>query len=223
MTRALDPVMKELRDKILLMGSRAEDILEKAIRALIERNYELAAEVAPDDLVIDRLDVEIDNAVLRALALQAPVAADLRTVVAIKMIAADLERIGDLSRNIAKSAQRMARSGSGSLSATLLRLARASQEMLRSALDAFSRVDGTAARSVLARDDELDLVQDEVVRHELEQIARHPDFASEAVDVILVAKSLERVGDHATNIAEDVILMAEARNVKHAAKLAEGR
>ena len=223
MTRALDPVMKELRDKILLMGSRAEDILEKAIRALIERNYELAAEVAPDDLVIDRLDVEIDNAVLRALALQAPVAADLRTVVAIKMIAADLERIGDLSRNIAKSAQRMARSGSGSLSATLLRLARASQEMLRSALDAFSRVDGTAARSVLARDDELDLVQDEVVRLELEQIARHPDFASEAVDVILVAKSLERVGDHATNIAEDVILMAEARNVKHAAKLAEGR
>ena len=111
MSRVMDPVMQELRETLLLMGSRAEAILDKSVRAIVERSHGLADEVAGDDLEIDRLDVTIDEAVLRALALQAPVASDLRQVVAIKMIATDLERVGDLARNIAKSAARLAETG----------------------------------------------------------------------------------------------------------------
>jgi len=220
MSRVFDPVLRDLRETLLLMGGRAEAILDKSVRAVLERDTELAAQVAQDDIEIDRLDVMIDEAVLKALALQAPVAADLREVVAIKMIATDLERVGDLSRNIAKSAQRLGRRLDAPIPPILARLAASAQGVLRSALDSFSHADPRAAHSVLGSDDEIDDAQDEVILEELEQIASHPDMASPAVDIIFIAKNLERVGDHATNIAEDVILVAEARNVKHAAKLA---
>ncbi len=219
MKRVIDPVMKELRETLLLMGSRAEAILEKAVRSISSRDPELADQVAPDDVEIDRLDVAVDDKVLQALALQAPVASDLREVVGIKMIAADLERVGDLARNMAKSAKRLAREPATPLPDRLLQLARAAQAMLRSALNAFAETDAQAARAVLDADDEIDAVQDEVIREELAELVATPSLASVAVDIILVAKNLERVGDHATNIAEDVILIAEARNVKHADKL----
>jgi phosphate transport system protein len=220
MTRVFDPVLRELRETLLLMGGRAESILDKSMRAVFERDPALAAQVAGDDLEIDRLDVAIDEAVLKALALQAPVAADLREVVAIKMIATDLERVGDLARNIAKSALRLSRRLDVPIPAELARLAASAQGVLRRSLDAFSQADPREAHGVLGADDEIDHAQDEVILEELEQISSHPELASPAVDIIFIAKNLERVGDHATNIAEDVILVAEARNVKHAAKLA---
>jgi len=220
MSRVFDPVLRDLRETLLLMGGRAEAILDKSVRAALERDSALAAQVAEDDIEIDRLDVMIDEAVLKALALQAPVAADLREVIAIKMIATDLERVGDLARNIAKSAQRLGRRLDAPIPPLLARLAASAQGVLRSALDAFSHADPRAAHSVLGSDDAIDDAQDEVILQELEQIASHPDMASPAVDIIFIAKNLERVGDHATNIAEDVILVSEARNVKHAAKLA---
>ena len=219
MTRVFDPVLRDLRETLLLMGSRAESILDKAMRAVVERDAGLASEVSADDLEIDRLDIAIDEAVLKALALQAPVAADLREVVAIKMIATDLERVGDLARNIAKSAQRLSRRLDVAIPPELTRLASSAQIVLRRSLDAFSQADSQAAHLVLAADDEIDHAQDEVVLEELEQISTNPELASPAVDIIFIAKNLERVGDHATNIAEDVILVAEARNVKHTAKL----
>jgi phosphate transport system protein len=219
MTRVVDPILKELREAVLRMGSRAEAILEKSVRAVLERDPELARQIDADDLEIDRLDVDIDEAVLRALALQAPVADDLRRVVAVKMIATDLERVGDLARNIAKSALRLAERSPTLIPPVLTRLATQAQGMLRSALDAYSEGDTEAARAVLDADDQIDRVQDEVIEAALSEISSHPDLASICVDVILIAKNLERVGDHATNIAEDVILVAEARNVKHAEKL----
>jgi len=220
MTRVFDPVLRELRETLLLMGGRAESILDKSMRAVFQRDPALAAQVADDDLEIDRLDVAIDEAVLKALALQAPVASDLREVVAIKMIATDLERVGDLARNIAKSALRLSRRLDVPIPPELTRLAASAQGVLRRSLDAFSQADPRAAQGVLDSDDEIDHTQDEVILGELEQISLHPDMGSPAVDIIFIAKNLERVGDHATNIAEDVILVAEARNVKHAAKLA---
>jgi phosphate transport system protein len=219
MTRAVDPVLADLRETLLRMGSRAEAILDKSVQAVIDRDAELARQVEPDDLEIDRLDVVIDGAVLRALALQAPVAADLRRVVAVKMIATDLERVGDLARNIAKSALRLSLHPEVPVPLVLARLARSAQRMLHGALDAYANEDADAARGVLAQDEEVDRQQDEVVRSGLQEIGGHPELASQAVDVIFVAKNLERVGDHATNIAEDVILVTEARNVKHASKL----
>jgi len=219
MTRVVDPTLKDLRERLLRMASRAEAIIDKAVRAVLERDPDLAREVDTDDLEIDRLDVAIDEAVLRALALQAPVADDLRRVVAAKMIATDLERVGDLARNIAKSALRLAEHTPTLLPASLTRLAAEAQEVLRRALDAYGEGDSEAARRVLDADDDIDSAQDSVVEGALAEISSNPDLASICVDVILIAKNLERVGDHATNIAEDVILVTEARNVKHAEKL----
>jgi len=219
MTRAVDPVLQGLRETLLRMGSRAEAILDKAVQAVIDRDAELARQVERDDLEIDRLDVQIDEAVLLALALQAPVAADLRKVVAVKMIATDLERVGDLARNIAKSALRLSLHPEVPVPLVLVRLARSAQRMLHGALDAYSGDDPEAARAVLAQDDEVDRQQDEVVRSGLQEITGRPEVASQGVDIIFVAKHLERVADHATNIAEGVILVTEARNVKHASKL----
>jgi phosphate transport system protein len=201
------------------MGGRAEAILDKAMRSVWERDATLASEVAEDDIEIDRLDVEIDALVLKALALQAPVAKDLRGVLAILLLAMDIERVGDLARNIAKRSRRLFDHAEVPLPATLTTLARASQRLFRNALDAYSQSDSDLARAVLAEDDEVDDVQDEVVRTVIRELEAHPESASQEVDLILVAKHLERVADHATNIAEDVILVMEARNVKHASKL----
>jgi phosphate transport system protein len=219
MTRIVDPVLRHLRELTLRMGSCSEAILTKALRSIWERDAALAAEVQEDDIEIDRLDVEIDDEVLKTLALQAPVAGDLREVIAIKMIANDLERVGDLARNIAKSANRLSSHAETTLPPQFRTLARDAQSVLRRSLDAFGNHDGQLARQVLAEDSRIDAEEDQVVLAALREIPLHPDQASEAVDMIMIAKHLERVADHATNIAESVILVAEARNVKHAVKL----
>jgi phosphate transport system protein len=220
MTRVVEPVLQDLRRRLLHMGALAEAILDKALRAVWERDAALAREVRTDDLEIDRLDVAIDEAVLRALALQAPVADDLRQVIAVKMIATDLERVGDLARNVAKSALRLSERAPIPIPAKLREVADEARRLLRLALDSFSDSDSAKAEMVLQEDDQVDADQDLVIRSAIEEIARRPELTSQEVDFILIAKNLERVADHATNIAEDVILVAEARNVKHAAKLA---
>ncbi|HEX9813831.1 MAG TPA: phosphate signaling complex protein PhoU [Myxococcota bacterium] len=217
--RTFDPVIRDLRQMLLQMGSRSEAILDKSLRALEERSAELANEVMTDDLEIDRLDVGIDSAILRALALNAPVAGDLREVFGIKMIATDLERVGDLARNIAKSASRSADRTELDPPGSLRQLARSAVDLLHRALDAYARSDVEAARGVLEEDDRVDAEEDEVIIRELAEIASDSAIAPQAVDLILVAKNLERVADHATNIAEDVILIIDAQNIKHAAKL----
>jgi len=220
MTRIVDPVLGELRQTLLRMAGLSEAILDKALQAVWKRDATLAREVQMDDLEIDRLDVAIDEAVLRVLATQAPVADDLRNVLAVKMIATDLERVGDLARNIAKSALRLSERSETRVPSQLRTLADDAQKILRRALDSFSDADTEGATQVLADDDQVDEEHDVVIRSALEEIASHPELTSQGVDFILIAKHLERVADHATNIAEDVILAAEARNVKHAEKLA---
>jgi phosphate transport system protein len=219
MTRTVDPLLGELRRMLLRMGSLAEAILDKALRSLWTRDAALAEEVARDDLEIDRLDVEIDEAVLRVLALQAPVADDLRHVVAVKMIATDLERVGDLARNVAKSTLRLAAHPGAELPSKLQELAEESRRLLREALDSFSDLDPGKAENVLREDDVVDRNEGQVIEEAIRALGRNPDLAPQEVDFILVAKNLERVADHATNIAEDVILATQARNVKHLEKL----
>ncbi|HKE12540.1 MAG TPA: phosphate signaling complex protein PhoU [Myxococcota bacterium] len=219
MTRLFDSVIEDLRKSLLRMGGLAESILEKAIESVWERNADAAGQVRLDDLEIDRLDVQIDERVLRALALQAPVAEDLRQVIAIKMIATDLERVGDISRNVAKSALRLAERPPVALPPKLEEMADEARRMLKDALDSFADGDPAKARSVLAADDRIDDDQDRVVRDAILEISAHPELTSQGVDLIMIAKNLERVGDHATNIAEDVILAIEAQNLRHAGKL----
>lgn len=223
MTRPVEPFLGEVNELLLRMGGCCEAILAKALRALFARDAALAEAVREDDLEIDRLDIAIDEAVLRSLALQAPVADDLRRVLAAKDIATDLERVGDLARNIAKGAIRLADRSPVATPPHLEALAAECQAMLRDALDAFVHRDADRARALLARDDRIDDDQDRVIREALEEIRVHPDQYAQEVDLILVAKHLERVADHSTNIAESVILVVEARNVKHADKLASAR
>jgi len=219
MTRIVDPVLDDLRQKILRMGSLAEAILEKSLQAVWQRDAALAREVRLDDLEIDRLDLAMDEAVLRALATQAPVADDLRQVLAINVMATDLERVGDLARNIAKSALRLCEGPEVPVPEKLKVLADEAQRLLRHALDSFSDGDSERAAFVLDDDDRVDERHDEVIRAAISEIASHPELTSQEVDFILIAKNLERVADHATNIAEDVIMVKEARNLKHAGKL----
>jgi phosphate transport system protein len=219
MTRTVEPALSALREQLLRMGSLAEAILAKSLHSLWRRDAALAHEVRDDDLDIDRLDIEIDDLVLRILATQAPVADDLRNVIAGKMIATDLERIGDLARNIAKAGERLASRAGVATPPKLRMLADESQRILRRALEAFAESDPARAVLVLGDDDQVDADEDAVIRTAIQEIASHPELTEQEVDFILIAKNLERVADHATNIAEDVILATQARNVKHAAKL----
>lgn len=202
------------------MGALAERILRKANRCVSDLDANLVDEVLADDLEIDQIEVRLDEAILRALALHAPVAEELRLVIAVKAMATDLERVGDLSRNIAKSAGRLAARTPTELRLRLQPLQKRAGEILATALSSFQQANVALAQGVIDSDDEIDDLQDRIVRSLVETITEQPALAPQAVDLILIAESLERVADHATNIAEDVILVAEARNVKHAGKLA---
>ncbi|MGH0038502.1 MAG: phosphate signaling complex protein PhoU [Myxococcota bacterium] len=219
MPRIVDRDLDALRELVLRMGSLAEAILAKSLDALWRRDADLAESVHQDDLEIDQLDVDIDEAVIKVLALRAPVAQDLREVVAIKTMATDLERVGDLARNIAKSAIRLAERTPVPTPPKLETLAEESRRLLRRALDAFADNDASAARKVVDDDEAVDREEDRVIREALEEIVQRPEYSAQVLDLILVAKNLERVADHATNIAEDVVLAAEAENLKHASKL----
>ena len=210
----------QLRVLALRMGGLAEGILDKSLRAVWNRDERLAAEVIDDDVEIDRIDVEIDAAVLSVLALRAPVASDLRQTLAIKTMATDLERVGDLSRNIANSAGRMAERSSNTPPPRLRALADDSRRSLSRALQSFADLDVDLARTVLDHDDEIDAAEGEVIRDAIGRIHTDPGAAYQEIDLIFIAKNLERVADHATNIAEEVVLAAESVNLKHAAKLA---
>ena len=220
MTRIVDPVLEELRQTVLRMGSLAEAILAKAMRAVRERDAGLAGEVQEDDLEIDRIDVALDEEVTRALALQQPVAADLRRILAIRTMATDLERVGDLSRDIAKSAARLAERSPVALPPLLEELADQTTRVLCEALDSFTETDAEKAQRVIDADDDIDATEDRLIQEVIAEVSSDPEKTKQKVDYILIAKNLERVGDHATNIAEEVIFLAEARIVRHQEKLA---
>ncbi len=212
----VDRDTETLQRTALRMAQLAEAILDKSLAAVWERNAALADEVMRDDLEIDRLDVEIDAAVLRILALDAR---DLRLVVATKAIATDLERVGDLARNIAGCAQRLARRAAFTLPPEIHSLADDSRAALRAATQAFADIDAAAARTVIAHDDRIDDLQDEIVRDAIARLAADPETTEQEIDVIFIAQHLERIGDHATNLAEAAELVAEARNLKHSERL----
>jgi len=217
----IDRELRDLRGQVLEMAELSEEILDKSLHAVWTRDPALAAEVDGDDLAIDRLDVEIDHAVLQILALSAPVATDLRQVLAFKAIATDLERVGDLARNIGGCGRRLAQRVAHPLPAELHALADDSRSLLRQAVRSLSELDAEGARHVLAQDDLVDELEDRLIRESIARLTADPDHTEQELDVIFIAKHLERVGDHATNIAEEVVLAAEALNLKHSTKLAK--
>jgi len=207
--------LSRLKERLLVMGGLAEERVRASMAALVGRDLEAIEEVLGGDEPLNQLHVEIDGRAFTLLALQQPLAADLRAIVAALKINSDLERVGDLAINIAEASRRYLMLPPVKPLVDLPRMADIAQGMLRDALDAFVRRDVTLAESVLHRDDQLDDLKTQVFRDLLTYMLGDPSKIEASLDLILVSRHLERIGDHATNIAEDVIFMVSARDVRH--------
>ncbi|MDE3136735.1 MAG: phosphate signaling complex protein PhoU, partial [Acidobacteriota bacterium] len=183
------------------------------MQSLFEKNEDLARKVLEEEATINEMQIEIDDRVLRLLALRQPMAVDLRFILSISRINNDLERIGDQAVNIAQSALRVLRHPQVKPYVDLPRMSALAEGMVRDSLNALVQRDAELARSVLVRDDEVDRLRDQIFRELLTYMMENSAVIFPAFELILVAKNLERIGDHATNIAEDVIYMVAGRDV----------
>ncbi len=208
--------LDHLREEILAMGGLAEDRVQVAVDALVSGDQDRLTLVLKGDEPINQLHVAIDAFAFRLLALHQPMASDLRVIVAALKISSDLERIGDMAVNIAEAAHRYVALPPVKPLLDLPRMATIAQAMLRDALDAFVKRDVALARSVLERDDTLDALKTQIFRELLTYMLQDPATIEGSLDLILISRHLERIGDHATNIAEDVIFVVSARDVRHA-------
>lgn len=204
-----------VKTRLLEMGGLAEDRVRSAVDALVARNAEAVERVLAGDGPINQLHIEIDERCFKLLALHQPMAVDLRTIVSAVKINTDLERVGDLAINIAEAARRYMRHAPVKRLIDIPRMATIAQAMLRDALDAYVRRDTALAQAVLNEDDRLDALKTQVFRELLTYMLQDPTTIEPALDLILVSRHLERIGDHATNVAEDVIFMVSARDVRH--------
>jgi len=197
------------------MGVAAEAQVSRSMRGLVEADRALLREVIAGDESINRLHLEIDDRAFKLLALFQPVAVDLRSIVSAVKINSDLERIGDLAVNIAEAADRYLSHAPVKPLVDLPKMAQLAVSMLHQALEAFVSEKIALAQSVLAEDDVLDNLKDQVFRDLLQIMIREPQTVEPGLDLILISRHLERVGDHATNVAEDVIFIVEARDIRH--------
>jgi len=204
-----------LKERLLAMGGLAEQRVQAAVRALVERDASALDAVLSGDEPINQLHIEIDNRAFTLLALQQPMAIDLRMIVAAVKINTDLERVGDLAVNIAEASRRYLRHPPVKALVDLPRMAEIAESMLRDALDAFVGRDLALAQAVLDRDDRLDSLKSQVFRELLTHMMENPAKVEPSLDLILISRHLERIGDHATNIAEDIIFLVSARDVRH--------
>ena len=219
MERHFELELEALQEQVLLMGGRVESIIQKSISALERRDPALARQVIVDDVVIDRMENEIDERCLRLLALQQPLADDLRFITGALKISNDLERVGDHAVNIAGGADRLAGLPPLKPLVDIPRLATLATGMLREALNAFVRHDAEAARQICRRDDAVDALNRQLFRELISFMIEDPSTITRAMELILVARNLERVADLATNVAEEVVFIAEARVIKHGAEV----
>jgi phosphate transport system protein len=207
--------LEQLKTRLLEMGGLAEENVRLAVKGLVDRDHDLIDRVLMGDEPINALHIELDSRCFRLLALHQPMAADLRTIVAAVKINTDLERVGDLAVNIAEAARRYVGHQPVKKLIDIPRMASIAQAMLRDALDAFVRRDVELAQRVLNEDDRLDALKTQIFRELLTHMLADPSTIEPALDLILVSRHLERIGDHATNIAEDVIFIVSARDVRH--------
>ena len=207
--------LDQLKTRLLEMGGLAEDRVRTVLRALVERDSALVDRVLAGDGPINQLHIELDNRCFKLLALHQPMAVDLRAIVSAVKINTDLERVGDLAINIAEAVRRYFQHAPVKELIDIPRMADIAQRMLRDALDAYVRRDTTLARSVLNEDDVLDGLKTQVFRELLTYMLQDPSTIEPALDLILISRHLERIGDHATNVAEDVIFMVSAEDVRH--------
>jgi len=207
--------LEALQGRLLEMGGLAEERVSAAVQSLVSRDIAAIERVLYGDEPINALHVEIDNRCFKLFALHQPMATDLRAIVSAVKINTDLERVGDLAVNSAEAAKRYATHPPVKKLIDIPQMGDIAQEMLHDALDAFVRRDTVLAQAVLNEDDRLDGLKTQIFRELLDYMLKDPTTVEPALDLILVSRHLERIGDHATNIAEDVIFMVSALDVRH--------
>ena len=211
--------LERLERSLLYLAAQVEQGVRRSLDALLERRVDLAMEVIEGDREIDRREVELEEDCLKILALHHPVATDLRFVASCLKINNDLERVGDLACNIAERARSLASMRLLSISSRLRGMMESTVEMLRDSLDAFVRSSAEAAREVCDRDDVIDRLNREIIEKLLVVMHEEPSNVNQALELISISKNLERIADHATNIAEDVVYMVEGDIIRHQASL----
>jgi len=216
MERHFDEELNELKAQILQMGAIAEEMIQKAVKALIERRDALTEEVFALENTVNQMHVAIDDRCLKLIARHQPMAVDLRLITVAMKINGDLERIADQAVNIGQTCHfHLLKETPVPEMSLLTRMADISQKMLRESLDAFSRRDVELAKTVLAQDEEEDQLKTHALTRLIERLKMDPEKSSQYVDLILVSRNMERIGDHATNIAEDVIFMTVGQDIRH--------
>lgn len=218
MERHFESELRSLKERILAMGGAVERAVEEATQALIERKPEKFEKVHELEKTINQSHIEVDEACLNLLARQSPLAADLRLVVAIIKINTDLERMGDQAVNISHNGRRYLQEPPLKPLIDIPRMAEEVKLMVREALDAFVTRNVELAQDVLSRDDSVDALKNQVFRELLTYMMSDPQSIERALNLILIARNLERVGDHATNIAEDVIFAITGDDIRHGGK-----
>lgn len=207
--------LADLKEKLLTMASHAESCLYKAIEALGKRDYDLAVRVEADDAVIDRFEVEVDDVAIRLLA-RAPQAHDLRLIAVAMKISQNLERVGDETTTIARRVQELCQELPLKLALDIPQMASLAAQMLKAALDAFVNQDSVAARLLIPRDKQVDLLNKQSHRQLAEQMIKDPESVTRCLHLMVVSRSLERIADHAKNVAEEVVYLCEAHDIRHA-------
>ena len=215
MERHLDVELALVRDDLVRMAGLAEAAIGLAVKALVSRDAEMARQVIASDDGINALEVEIDERCLRTMALYQPEAKDLRFLAMTLKINNDLERMGDQAVNIAERTLELLHEPLLKPLIDIPRMAELAQRMVKDSLDAFVQQDVQRARGVCRQDDEVDRLDDQIFRELLTYMMQDPRSIARAVHLILVSRHLERIADHATNIAEDVIYLAEGKTIKH--------
>jgi phosphate transport system protein len=217
MTKHIERQVTHLKERILRVGTLVEEAISKSITALINRDVSLAQRVMASDEEIDRMEVEVEEECLKILALYQPVAADLRLVVAVLKINNDLERMGDLAKNIAKRVSQLAAGRPYELPPEIRVMAMQAQDMVKQCLDAVVNGDPALARQVREEDDAVDAARQKIQRRVMQGIREDPDNVESLLRINSVSKHIERIADMATNIAEDVVYMVEGEIVRHRA------
>lgn len=213
--RPFDKELADLKKRLLTMAAIAESMIDQAIAELVSRDEQAAAEVPRSEEQLNRLQIEIDDEVLRLLATRQPVANDLRFLLAATRINGELERIGDLAINITENVQVLVEHPPLKPLIDIPHMAELARTMVRQSLDALVRGDAALAQSVIMTDDKVDALKDQIFRELLTYMLGDPRTTERALALILVSRHLERIADHATNIAEDVIYMCEGEVVRH--------
>ena len=210
--------LNAVKTRLLTMSGEAEAAVSVAVEALLERDPAKARAVITGDRAIDRMEMEIEETCINLLALQQPMARDLRMLTSALKIANDLERVGDHAVNIAQSAERLAQARPIAPEPELVEMARLAREMLSDALEAFIRGDAAEAREICRRDDKVDHLNRSTFRILLTHMMEDPHTIGSGMELFLVSRNLERIADLATNVAEDVVFLVEGKSIKHHAE-----